>query len=110
MTFFSRTKNHWREGTIDITLFLFSSCALQPLRLWIVDLIPFIVFRYIEIFRSSLAELNAQTGPKIRPLMSEMVSRPSPYARGDRFGGPNRFSGRGPSLAPRSRGIIYVIS
>lgn len=36
--------------------------------------------------------------------MSELVPRPSPYDRGDRFGGPNRLSARGSSA--RGRGII----
>lgn len=70
--------------------------------------INILINRYIEIFRSSLAEIRAQTGPKIRPLMSEIIPRPAPYDRGDRFGGPNRLGGRGPPPPsvppPRARG------
>ena len=65
-----------------------------------------VICRYIEIFRSSLAEIRAQTGPKIRPLMSEMVPRPSPYDRSDRFGGPNRLGNRAPPVNRGARGTV----
>ncbi|CAG5131904.1 unnamed protein product [Candidula unifasciata] len=45
--------------------------------------------RYIEIFKSSMAEANAAGGLRggIRPLMAGgMPLRPGPYDRGDRFG------------------------
>ncbi|BFZ17811.1 hypothetical protein BsWGS_20848 [Bradybaena similaris] len=45
--------------------------------------------RYIEIFKSSMAEANAAGGIRggIRPLMAGgMPIRPGPYDRGDRFG------------------------
>ncbi|XP_020290012.1 heterogeneous nuclear ribonucleoprotein H2-like isoform X4 [Pseudomyrmex gracilis] len=53
--------------------------------------------RYIEIFRSSLSEVRASIGPKMRGgPMGGFNQRPAPYTRGDRFGGVNRFSnGRG---------------
>ncbi|XP_037069007.1 heterogeneous nuclear ribonucleoprotein H2-like [Pollicipes pollicipes] len=46
--------------------------------------------RYIEIFRSSLNEIRAAQGAgKVRPLM---MARPTPYDRGDRWGGgPGRY-------------------
>jgi len=55
--------------------------------------------RYIEIFRSSLQELAAQSnlGPKRKAFGGPNV-RPGPYDRGDRGfggGGPNRFGGGG---------------
>ncbi|KAK7113545.1 heterogeneous nuclear ribonucleoprotein H2-like [Littorina saxatilis] len=44
--------------------------------------------RYIEIFKSSLAEANAVTG-RDRGFRGSMgMGRPGPYDRGDRFGGP----------------------
>lgn len=44
--------------------------------------------RYIEIFKSSLAEANAVTG-RDRGYRSSMgMGRPGPYDRNDRFGGP----------------------
>ncbi|KAF4521628.1 hypothetical protein B566_EDAN006670 [Ephemera danica] len=50
--------------------------------------------RYIEIFRSSLSEVRAALGPKMRPM--GFNQRPAPYDRGDRFGGMNRYGvGRG---------------
>ncbi|KAI4494974.1 heterogeneous nuclear ribonucleoprotein H [Polistes fuscatus] len=48
--------------------------------------------RYIEIFRSSLSEVRASIGPKMRGPMGGFNQRPAPYDRGDRFGGMNRFS------------------
>jgi hypothetical protein len=55
-------------------------------------------FRYIEIFRSSLSEVRAAIGPKMRPMgPGGFNQRPAPYDRGDRFGGMNRYNniGRG---------------
>lgn len=49
-------------------------------------------FRYIEIFRSSLAEVRAVTGPKMRPPAAGF-GRMAPYNRSERLGGPNRFKG-----------------
>lgn len=44
--------------------------------------------RYIEIFKSSLAEANAVTG-RDRGFRSSMgMGRPGPYDRNERFGGP----------------------
>lgn len=52
--------------------------------------------RYIEIFRSSLAEVRAAISPKMRPMVSGPFSnRPAPYDRHDRFGGANRFNNMG---------------
>ncbi|KDR15006.1 heterogeneous nuclear ribonucleoprotein H2 isoform X1 [Zootermopsis nevadensis] len=54
--------------------------------------------RYIEIFRSSLSEVRAAIGPKMRPMgPGGFNQRPAPYDRGDRFGGMNRYNniGRG---------------
>ncbi|XP_076234436.1 heterogeneous nuclear ribonucleoprotein glorund isoform X2 [Calliopsis andreniformis] len=49
--------------------------------------------RYIEIFRSSLSEVRASIGPKMRGgPMGGFNQRPAPYDRGARFGGMNRFS------------------
>lgn len=61
--------------------------------------------RYIEIFRSSLAELHSQTGPKMRSSVSSF-GRSAPYDRSERFGGPNRFGGGG-GPAPMSRMSRY---
>ncbi|XP_029172173.1 heterogeneous nuclear ribonucleoprotein H2 isoform X2 [Nylanderia fulva] len=52
--------------------------------------------RYIEIFRSSLSEVRASLGPKMRGgPMGGFNQRPAPYTRGDRFGGMNRFNNNG---------------
>ncbi|XP_065221342.1 heterogeneous nuclear ribonucleoprotein F-like [Planococcus citri] len=51
--------------------------------------------RYIEIFRSSLAEIHSQTGPKMRSSLSGGLGRSTPYDRNERFGGPNRLGGGG---------------
>ncbi|GLG99799.1 RNA-binding protein fusilli, partial [Gryllus bimaculatus] len=52
--------------------------------------------RYIEIFRSSLSEVRAALGPKMRPMgPGGFNQRPAPYDRGDRFGGMNRYSNMG---------------
>ncbi|KAH0947835.1 hypothetical protein HN011_003634 [Eciton burchellii] len=52
--------------------------------------------RYIEIFRSSLSEVRASIGPKMRGgPMGGFNQRPTPYTRGDRFSGINRFSNNG---------------
>jgi heterogeneous nuclear ribonucleoprotein F/H len=54
--------------------------------------------RYIEIFRSSLSEVNSVLGYSNRRGGSNSGmynSRPSPYDRGDRFGNSNRFQSRG---------------
>ena len=59
------------------------------------------LYRYIEIFRSSLAEIHSQTGPKMRSSVSN-YGRSAPYDRSDRFGGPNRMSG-GPPMSRFSR-------
>ncbi|CAD6209119.1 GSCOCG00003736001-RA-CDS [Cotesia congregata] len=48
--------------------------------------------RYIEIFRSSLSELRASFGPKMRGSMGGFNQRPAPYDQRDRFGGMNRFN------------------
>ncbi|XKL66999.1 hypothetical protein PGB90_010419 [Kerria lacca] len=57
--------------------------------------------RYIEIFRSSLAEIHSQTGPKMRSSISG-YGRSTPYDRNERFGGTNRF-GSGPPMSRQSR-------
>lgn len=58
-------------------------------------------FRYIEIFRSSLAEIRS-AGPKMRPMgPGGFNQRPAPYDRGDRFGGMNRYGGG--NMGPMSR-------
>ena len=55
-----------------------------------------VLCRYIEIFRSSLAEVRAAISPKMRPMVSGPFSnRPAPYDRNDRFGGANRFNNMG---------------
>lgn len=63
--------------------------------------------RYIEIFRSSLSEVNnalgygPRGGPPLRgPPSGIFGSRPGPYDRGDRFGGP--FASRFPARGSRS--------
>ncbi|XP_066602984.1 heterogeneous nuclear ribonucleoprotein H-like [Prorops nasuta] len=59
--------------------------------------------RYIEIFRSSLSEVRASIGPKIRGgPMGGFNQRPAPYDRHDRFGGMNRFNNNG--RGSRNRG------
>lgn len=60
--------------------------------------------RYIEIFRSSLAEIRS-AGPKMRPMMpGGFNQRPAPYDRSDRFGGMNRYGGGGGgNMGPMSR-------
>lgn len=59
--------------------------------------------RYIEIFRSSLSEVRASIGPKMRGgPMGGFNQRPAPYDRGSRFGGMNRFSNN--SRGSRNRG------
>jgi len=71
-------------------------------------------FRYIEIFRSSLSEVRAAVGPKMRPMgPGGFNQRPAPYDRGDRFGGMNRYNsiGRGSrsfkgKFVPASRRIL----
>ncbi|XP_044262601.1 heterogeneous nuclear ribonucleoprotein H-like [Tribolium madens] len=52
--------------------------------------------RYIEIFRSSLSEVNSVLGYNNRRGSNSGLynSRPSPYDRGDRFGTSNRFQSR----------------
>ncbi|XP_054266493.1 heterogeneous nuclear ribonucleoprotein H-like [Macrosteles quadrilineatus] len=56
--------------------------------------------RYIEIFRSSLAEIRS-AGPKMRPMVpGGFNQRPAPYDRSDRFGGINRYGG---NMGPMSR-------
>lgn len=61
--------------------------------------------RYIEIFRSSLSEINGAVGGPNRRMGSGpgmgYNSRPAPYDRGDRFGGANRFQ---PNNSRNSRG------
>jgi len=54
--------------------------------------------RYIEIFRSSIAEAKLAAGPKMRSGSLSINQRHTPYDRNERFGGPNRYSnamGRG---------------
>nr|BAN20945.1 heterogeneous nuclear ribonucleoprotein F [Riptortus pedestris] len=62
--------------------------------------------RYIEIFRSSMAEAKLAAGPKMRSGFS-MNQRHAPYDRGDRFGGMNRYNqmGGGRSSNRSFRGI-----
>lgn len=68
-----------------------------------------IVNRYIEIFRSSLSEVRASIGPKMRGgPMGGFNQRPAPYTRGDRFGGMNRFSNNG--RGSRNRGDSFHLS
>uniref|UniRef100_A0A0A9YEN4 Heterogeneous nuclear ribonucleoprotein H2 n=2 Tax=Lygus hesperus TaxID=30085 RepID=A0A0A9YEN4_LYGHE len=47
--------------------------------------------RYIEIFRSSMAEAKLAAAPKMRSGFS-MNQRHAPYDRNDRFGGMNRYN------------------
>ncbi|XP_011308354.1 heterogeneous nuclear ribonucleoprotein H [Fopius arisanus] len=60
--------------------------------------------RYIEIFRSSLSEVRASIGPKMRggPMSGGYNQRPAPYDQRDRFGGMNRFNNNGRNA--RNRG------
>ena len=54
--------------------------------------------RYIEIFKSSLAEARSAMAPRMRGPMGGMgggMGRPGPYDRGDRFGGGNMGGGGG---------------
>lgn len=68
-----------------------------------------IINRYIEIFRSSLSEVRASIGPKMRGgPMGGFNQRPAPYTRGDRFGGMNRFSNNG--RGSRNRGDSFHLS
>lgn len=68
-----------------------------------------IVNRYIEIFRSSLSEVRASIGPKMRGgPMGGFNQRPAPYTHGDRFGGMNRFSNNG--RGSRNRGNSFHLS
>ena len=48
--------------------------------------------RYIEIFRSSIAEAKLAAGPKMRSGYGSMNQRHAPYDRNERFGGPNRYN------------------
>uniref|UniRef100_A0A0V0G3S0 Putative splicing factor hnrnp-f n=2 Tax=Triatominae TaxID=70999 RepID=A0A0V0G3S0_TRIDM len=57
--------------------------------------------RYIEIFRSSLAEARLASGPKMRSGFS-MNQRHAPYDRNERFGGMNRYSGMSSRSSQRS--------
>lgn len=68
----------------------------------------FTMYRYIEIFKSSLQEIRVavgMSGPKMRPLIP---NRPGPYDRSDRFGGMmNRYAmGRGRNFRGNS-GLLY---
>lgn len=83
-------------------LFLYCRVALR-----IPKVLPSsIVNRYIEIFRSSLSEVRASIGPKMRGgPMGGFNQRPAPYTRGDRFGGMNRFSNNG--RGSRNRGDSF---
>lgn len=68
--------------------------------LFIINFTTVFYFRYIEIFRSSLAEIRS-AGPKMRPMgPGGFNQRPAPYDRGDRFGGMNRYGG---NMGPMSR-------
>lgn len=68
-----------------------------------------IINRYIEIFRSSLSEVRASIGPKMRGgPMGGFNQRPAPYTRGDRFGGMNRFNNNG--RGSRNRGDSLHLS
>ena len=53
----------------------------------------YVNYRYIEIFRSTLYELMNATnsGPGPERHGGNRFTRPSPYDRGDRFGGMNRY-------------------
>jgi heterogeneous nuclear ribonucleoprotein F/H len=67
--------------------------------------------RYIEIFRSSLSEVRAAIGPKMRPMgPGGFNQRPAPYDRGDRFGGMNRYNsiGRGSRSFKGKFGLVYL--
>ncbi|KAK0181942.1 hypothetical protein PV327_000120 [Microctonus hyperodae] len=60
--------------------------------------------RYIEIFRSSLSEVRASIGPKMRNgPMGGYNQRPAPYDQRDRFGGMNRFNNN--NRNSRNRGM-----
>ncbi|KAK0093599.1 hypothetical protein PV326_013136 [Microctonus aethiopoides] len=60
--------------------------------------------RYIEIFRSSLSEVRASIGPKMRNgPMGGYNQRPTPYDQRDRFGGMNRFNNN--NRNSRNRGM-----
>lgn len=64
--------------------------------------------RYIEIFRSSLSEVRASIGPKMRGgPMSGFNQRPAPYDQRDRFGGMNRFSNNGRNARNRGNKSIF---
>lgn len=64
--------------------------------------------RYIEIFRSSLSEVRASIGPKMRGgPMSGFNQRPAPYDRGSRFGGMNRFNNNGRGNRGGNRGQFW---
>lgn len=76
---------------------------IQFIRSTNISNIASIINRYIEIFRSSLSEVRASIGPKMRGgPMGGFNQRPAPYTRGDRFGGMNRFSNNG--RGSRNRG------
>ena len=64
--------------------------------LHVIIALPCAQSRYIEIFRSSLSEVRAAIGPKMRPMgPGGFNQRPAPYDRGDRFGGMNRYNSMG---------------
>lgn len=63
-------------------------CDLKSYHEWFSLCTVVLIFRYIELFKSSKSEIRHVTKPK--PLMS---TRPGPYDRAGGFGGP-RF-GRG---------------
>ncbi|XP_075209789.1 heterogeneous nuclear ribonucleoprotein H-like isoform X2 [Lycorma delicatula] len=57
--------------------------------------------RYIEIFRSSLAEIRS-VSLRTRPILGGSFNqRPAPYDSRDRFGGPNRYGGGNMGPLPR---------
>lgn len=93
-------KNHDNDDNI-IPIYIVGS--------WTSNARTSIVNRYIEIFRSSLSEVRASIGPKMRGgPMGGFNQRPAPYTRGDRFGGMNRFSNNG--RGSRNRGDYCFVT
>lgn len=83
--------NHFK--IIELLIYSVSSLIRLP---WLYTLC-----RYIEIFRSSLAEARLASGPKMRSGFS-MNQRHAPYDRNERFGGMNRYSGMSSRSSQRS--------
>lgn len=79
---------------------------MEPLLIFFLSIIN----RYIEIFRSSLSEVRASIGPKMRGgPMSGFNQRPAPYDQRDRFGGMNRFSNNGRNARNRGGESQFMI-